>query len=237
MKRFLLLTLVSMSLLTACNSENNTNANDNNDINTNIDDNDNDNKPQNIKTIDYKNVKAIDLHPAVDQGYVEVPYVTIGGLTYETLEEEKTYLYKLSCKTKTDSFQNHLFECAEDGCFYVELSESQHAYVSEGFDILWNSNKSGSAVEVTIDEVFKCYSYREIFYSESENMVKVVYYDHVIPGLEETKVSLLMNVPVEKRPYVDETKVRTSSDGNFPFTTEIEIDYIDLADKTFVIGK
>ncbi len=223
MKRFSLLTLILLLFLVSCN------FNNGEDINNN--------KNKTIQTIDYRIVNASEIHPTIDEGYTKVPYIIIGEQLYDSFEDEKTYLYKLSCKNETDSFKNHLFEYADDNCFYAELSEKQNAMLPNGFEILWNSNIKGSAVEIKIDKIYECFSYREIFYSESLKMVKVVYYDHVIPGLEESEVNLLKGVLVDKSPYVEENKLKSGFDRYFPFTTGIEIEYIDVSDYIIQIGK
>mgnify|MGYP003313637495 CR=1 FL=1 len=243
MKRFILLSLSLIPLIAACSNVKTDEKSSEPSINSSISSQDlSENSSsitsyQNFKTIDYRNINENDIHPEVDEGFVKISHLKIGQFDYDAFDDEKNYLYQLSCKDKSDSFKNHRFDNADGDHYYVELSEKQNNYIPNGFEILWNSNTKGSAVEITIDNLFKCITYREVFYSESKNMAKVVYYDHVIPGLEEAKVAELKGVLVDIRPYVDESKVKSGIDGAFEFNTGIEIEYIDLSDIEYQIVK
>ena len=216
MKHSSLFALILLPFIVACNSTNNKDT----DFEAN----------KNVQTRNYKNIKEDSVHLTVDNGYVSITNILINSEHFVDEEETITYLYKLSCKNSSDSFGLHRFSYDDDGCYYVEISETQHSYIPNGFTTLKNSNQSGSSAEIKIDCIYKCYTYRELYYSESEQKVKVVDFDHVIPGLEESKVNSLLGKSVDHSVYVDESGIKSMNSGNRLFETELIIKYIDVSE-------
>ncbi len=223
MKRVLLFTLVLLPFITSCgpsNKDGDTKINTGGDIEAG----------ENIQTRNYKNVKADKMHPEVEDGYIRISNVLINLESFiDDAEEEITYLYKLSCNSSSVSFKAHKIPCDEDGFYYAEISEDQHKMIPNGFSILKNSNKSGSAAEISIEGIHQCFTYRELYYSESKQKIKVVDFNHVIPGLDESAVDSLIGKSVDYHVYVDETGIKTLNYGNLPFTSELIIKYIDVS--------
>lgn len=191
----------------------------------------------NIRTRNYKNITIDNLHPEIDDGYVRISNVLINLEHFVDVEEETTYLYKLSCKDSTDSFKTHRFACDDHGFYYAEISDTQHNMIPNGFSVLKNSNQSGSSVEISIVEIYQCFSYRELYYSETEQKIKVVDFDHVIPGLEESIVNSIVGKSVDYKVYVDEAGIKSMNYGNLPFSSEIIIQYIDVSNSDIKITK
>ena len=215
MKRQILFTLVLLPFIAACNS-----SNKNNNNNSSSNNNNNEEKQivastdfspgKNVQTRNYKNVEASKIHPEVDDGYTRINSVLINSERFiDVAEDEITYLYKLSCKNSSDSFKTHKITCDSDGFYYAEIRDTQHDMIPNGFDILKNNNNSGSSVEISIVKIYKCFSYRELYYSETEKKIKVVDFDHVIPGLEESAVNSLIGKSVDYSVYVDESGIKT----------------------------
>lgn len=225
MKRSSLFTLILLPFLIACGPAN---AGDNKDPDAEPD--------KNIQTRNYKNVSEDKLHPEVDDGYVSISSVLINSEFFVDIEETTTYLYKLSCKDSSDSFKTHRFNCDDDGCYYAEISETQHSYIPNGFTILKNNNHSGSSVEIIIDKIYKCITYRELYYSETEQKIKIVDFNHVIPGIEENEVNSLLGKSVDYSVYVDEKGIKSMNYGNLPFETELIIKYIDVSEADIIIS-
>lgn len=222
MKRCLLLTL-SLPLLVGCNPPSNGDG-------TVF------KAGQNVQTRNYKNIEADEIHPEVDDGYVRISSVLINLERFiDDFEEETTYLYKLSCKNSSDSFQTHLFNSDSDGFYYAEISKEQHNYIPNGFNTLRNKDSYGSSVEISIIKIYECISYRELYYSESEQKIKVVDFDHVIPGLEESEVNSLLGKSVDYYVYVDESGIKSQNHGNHAFETQLIIQYIDVSESTLNI--
>lgn len=221
MKKHSLFTLVLLPFIAACNPTD-TEGNKGSYFEPN----------KNIQTRDYKDIKEDDLHPEVDDGYVRISNVLINSEHFVNAEETVTYLYKLSCKGSSDSFEVHSFDHDEDGCYYAEISETQHGYIPNGFTTLKNSNQYGSSVEINIDKIYKCFTYRELYYSETAQKIKVVDFDHVIPGLKETEVNSLLGKSIDTSVYVDENGIKSMNNGNLPFESELIINYIDVSGST-----
>ena len=187
-------------------------------------------KEKNIQTRNYKDITEDKLHPEVEDGYVRISSVLLSSNFFVDEEETTTYLYKLSCKDSADSFETHRFNHDKDGCYYAEISETQNSYIPNRFATLKNSNYSGSSVEITIDKIYKCITYRELYYSEAEQKIKIIDFDHVIPGLEEQEVNSLIGKSVDYSVYVDEGGIKSMNHGNLPFESELIINYINLRD-------
>lgn len=222
MKRSLLFTLALLPLIPACNG-----GGEKTDL-----------KPgENVQTRNYTNIKADDMHPEIDDGYTRISNVLINSDFFIDVEEDITYLYKLSCKDNGDSFQTHKFACDDDGYYYAEISEDQHNMIPNGFSVLKNNNQSGSSVEISIEAIYQCFTFTELFYSETEKMIKVVNFDHVIPGLEESTVNSLIDKSVDYYVYVDESGIKSMNHGNLPFSSELIIKYIDVSESDIKIGK
>ena len=234
MKRTLFFTLLLLPLVAGCGSSNS--SNNSNTAQNNI-------GPvfkagENLKTRNYKSLRADDIHPQVDEGYVKISHVLIDSRTFVEEAEDVTYLYKLSCKDNTDSFQNHRFDYDADGCYYAEISEKQYDSISNGFGILWHKNSAkGSAVEISIDKIYKCFTYTELYYSKTEKKIKVVDFDHVIPGLVEDEVNSLVGKEVDSDVYVDKSGIKTMDYGTFPFSSELIINYIDVSGSNIEIDE
>lgn len=220
MKHSLLFTLVLLPFIAACSPSTNGEGTKT----------DSSFKPgENVQTRNYRNIKTDTMHPGVDDGYTKISSVLIDSDFFIDVAEDITYLYKLSCKDKSDSFKTHRFDCDNDGFYYAEISEDQHNMIPNGFSVLKNSNHSGSSVEISIDKIYQCYTYTELYYSKSENKIKVVDFDHVIPGLEESAVNSLIGKSVDYYVYVDETGIKSLNHGTLPFTSELIIKYIDVS--------
>ena len=225
MKRSVLLILILLPFIAGCGASNNSSSNEDLISNEVIDYK----SGENVETRNYMDIKADEIHPDVDDGYFRISSVLIDSEFFVDAAEDITYLYKLSCKDSEDSFQTHRFICDDDGFYYAEISEEQHDMIPNGFDILKNSNYSGSSVEISINEIYQCFTYTELYYSEIEQKIKVVDFDHVIPGLEESKVNSLLGKSVDYYVYVDETGIKSLNYGNLPFTSELIIKYIDVS--------
>lgn len=229
MKHSLLFTLVLLPFLAGCNLPTN---GESTSSNTNFI------AGEDVQTRNYKNLKADNLHPEVDEGYTRISSVLINFERFiDAAEDDITYLYKLSCKDNSDSFQTHRITCDDDGFYYGEIRETQHDMIPNGFNILRNNNTSGSSVKILINEIYQCFTYRELFYSETEQKIKIVDFDHVIPGLEESSVNSLLGKSVDHSVYVDESGIKTMNHGNLPFTSELIINYIDVSESEIQIGE
>lgn len=234
MKHPSLFALVLLPFIAACNR---TIAEDNTDTNvTKVNTDAYFESNKNIQTRNYKDIREENLFLGVDDGYVKISSVIINSEHFIEVEETITYLYKLSCKDSSDSFKKHLFNSDDDGCYYAEISETQHGYIPNGFTTLKNSNHAGSSVEITIDKIYKCFTYRELYYSESEQKIKIVDFDHVIPGLEESEVNSLLGKSIDYSVYVDESGIKSMNYGNLPFETELIIKYIDVSESNIKIN-
>ena len=229
MKRFLLSILVLLPFIVGCGPSNKEEE-IKEDISTDF------KVGENIRTRNYKNIKADEIHPEVDEGYVRISNVLINSAFFIDVAEDITYLYKLSCKNEMDSFKIHKFISDEDGFYYAEISEDQHSMIPNGFSILKNSNYLGSSVEISILEVYKCFTYRELYYSETLKKIKIVDFDHVIPELEESAVNSLIGKSVDYYVYVDEAGIKSLNHGNLPFCSELIINYIDVSESVIQIG-
>ena len=109
MKRQILFTLVLLPFIAACNSSNKNNNNSSNKNNNNEEKQivpSTDFSPgKNVQTRNYKNIEADKIHPEVDDGYTRINSVLINSERFiDVAEDEITYLYKLSCKNSSDSF-------------------------------------------------------------------------------------------------------------------------------------
>ena len=242
MKRILLLPLILLPLIAGCShSVNSTETKSSTDLsisnstsvsaNASISSNTN----GNVNTRNYKNVQINKLHPEIEEGYTRINSVLINSEFSVSVEESTTYLYKLSCKNKNDSFQTHRITCDDDGFYYAEISDNQHEMIPNGFSVLKNNNYSGSSVEISIEEVYQCFTYTELYYSESKQMVKIIDFDHVIPGLDESRVNSLVGKSIDYYVYVDESGIKTLNHGNLPFSSELIIKYIDVSNSSIQI--
>lgn len=192
---------------------------------------------ENYQTRNYKNIRVDGIHPEVDDGYIKISSVLMNSEHFIDVAEDITFIYKLACKNNTDSFQVHGIPCDNDGFYYAEISDTQHSMIPNGFSILKNDNYSGSSVEISIMKIYQCFTYRELYYSETEQKIKIVDFDHVIPGLEESEVNSLIGKSLDYYVYVDQTGIKTYNHGNLSFSSELVIQYIDVSESQIQIGE